>query len=637
MSFDGSWPYTPTKLSDHIEEDTISLLLSAICARQDRPITILDFDQATNTFIRIEPLSEVGHYADFCANFRNDRYVEGGNEACAKCDLDRARQAILAWRQNPDQPVQSYRCHMGLTDYTAVIDIEGHPVGVLFTGQVTTPDRIPIIAINVNKIAENKRNTISFQDATIRELLLDNIDQIPQDRETLPREIDEEIGLIKGFAENYYRANKRQRELAFLDDLRNERDFSQVNTLQEIRVETARLLEQIRAFCHARYAVFYTNVGVNDNVLTPIAEAGLPHSGELPHLNWRKAGLKETYSKSLSQLILGDDRPFKNGIRGNNTELFRNAAGMVTLMLGQTYRSALVFGEFDQAVDLNRERSFLFQINRIMGWTVSTKLQQLRLRDEDERQTTVRSLLQHRFRTALTPIATQIGIAKRYFNKNAPSHIPLIEASIKAAHSLSLQLGKTSSETVRSTDVMVEKEDLRFEWFPLSVLVTNSVDGFAEPAREKGRNLKIDSSIEQLPYGEVDIGRLSIAFSNLMENALKYSYPGTQVTVWADTGLHFSDTLGSRSVDVVVENFGDSIPQDKIDKYIFEKGKRGLVGAKMGKLEGTGYGLWETRAIIEAHGGEIKATCEKTRRQHSIGTVYQVTFTLRIPLSQEKR
>jgi signal transduction histidine kinase len=86
-------------------------------------------------------------------------------------------------------------------------------------------------------------------------------------------------------------------------------------------------------------------------------------------------------------------------------------------------------------------------------------------------------------------------------------------------------------------------------------------------------------------------------------------------------------------VDVVIENTGNPIPEEK-KQQIFERGKRALVDAKMGKIPGTGYGLWETKAVIEAHGGMVTASSEKAGFQHRSGIPYRVTFTLRIPLSQ---
>ena len=77
--------------------------------------------------------------------------------------------------------------------------------------------------------------------------------------------------------------------------------------------------------------------------------------------------------------------------------------------------------------------------------------------------------------------------------------------------------------------LQLEPEDLEFERYPLSVLVANCADGFVQEADKRHRQLIIDKSIELLPEAEVDVARLTIAISNLIENALKYSYPNTTI------------------------------------------------------------------------------------------------------------
>jgi signal transduction histidine kinase len=203
--------------------------------------------------------------------------------------------------------------------------------------------------------------------------------------------------------------------------------------------------------------------------------------------------------------------------------------------------------------------------------------------------------------------------------------------AVRAAHDLTLRLGKAAKETLRSADIMVERSDLRFDTYPLSVLVANCAEGFTEQANEANRKLTIDPSVENLPSAEVDIARLTIAISNILENAVKYSYPSTTINVRAIPLIQHVDNL--EYVDIVIENTGNPIPQEKMQQ-IFERGRRALVDAKMGKIPGTGYGLWETKAVIEAHRGSITPTSERLNFQHRSGIPYKVTFRLRVPLSQ---
>ena len=179
---------------------------------------------------------------------------------------------------------------------------------------------------------------------------------------------------------------------------------------------------------------------------------------------------------------------------------------------------------------------------------------------------------------------------------------------------------------------MVERTDLKFEPYPLSVLVANCAEGFVKRAEERGRELSIDPAIERLPYAEVDIARLTIAISNLLDNAVKYSFPTTRIQVQAV----LPNAADQRHATVIIQDMGDPIPFDKMNT-IFERGQRALAEAKMGKIPGTGYGLWEARAIVEAHGGVIDVQCSETNMYLRQGRAYRVRFSVKLPLRQEDR
>lgn len=111
--------------------------------------------------------------------------------------------------------------------------------------------------------------------------------------------------------------------------------------------------------------------------------------------------------------------------------------------------------------------------------------------------------------------------------------------------------------------------------------------------------------------GDWDAGRLERVVHNLITNAIKYSAPGTEVTVEAE------------SVDacavVRVRDRGIGIAEQDRDR-IFQWFAR---GTNAGATRGSGIGLAGARQIAEQHGGSL--TVESTLGQGSV-------FTLRIPL-----
>lgn len=104
---------------------------------------------------------------------------------------------------------------------------------------------------------------------------------------------------------------------------------------------------------------------------------------------------------------------------------------------------------------------------------------------------------------------------------------------------------------------------------------------------------------------------LGMALSNLMENAVKYSRPGSVVTV----------TLKDDGDDAVVTvgDQGPGVPDDERER-VFEKYHR---CAGTGRVPGAGLGLYLTRRIVTAHGGSVGV-----RNRPEGGAL----FTLRLPL-----
>ena len=111
-----------------------------------------------------------------------------------------------------------------------------------------------------------------------------------------------------------------------------------------------------------------------------------------------------------------------------------------------------------------------------------------------------------------------------------------------------------------------------------------------------------------------DEGKLTLAFTNLIENAIKYNKDGGWV--------HVSLDADHQSFYVKVEDSGLGIPADSID-YVFERFYR-VDKSHSNEIDGTGLGLAITRSAVLLHKGTIKV-----KSVEGEGTV----FTVRIPLN----
>ncbi len=99
---------------------------------------------------------------------------------------------------------------------------------------------------------------------------------------------------------------------------------------------------------------------------------------------------------------------------------------------------------------------------------------------------------------------------------------------------------------------------------------------------------------EGLPPVLADPARLERILANLLSNALKYSDPGTEVTV----------TLEQREGEIItsVSDRGVGIPSDELPR-VFTRYFRART-APRGR-QGLGLGLYITRMLVQAHGGRI--------------------------------
>lgn len=96
-----------------------------------------------------------------------------------------------------------------------------------------------------------------------------------------------------------------------------------------------------------------------------------------------------------------------------------------------------------------------------------------------------------------------------------------------------------------------------------------------------------------LPIIHADTAKLRRVFTNLLDNAIKFSRKGGRIVIL--TGK------SKNEIFVKISDQGTGIPHDDLP-YIFDAFHRGQTGTK---TEGFGLGLASVKAIVEAHGGKV--------------------------------
>ena len=110
------------------------------------------------------------------------------------------------------------------------------------------------------------------------------------------------------------------------------------------------------------------------------------------------------------------------------------------------------------------------------------------------------------------------------------------------------------------------------------------------------RNIQISINLPERLQIEGDAERLNRAFSNILDNAVKYNTDGGQIEiagVQSDTGLA-----------ITISNTGPGVPETKILK-IFDQFYR-VEQSRSLRHGGSGLGLSIVKRIVELHGGKVK-------------------------------
>jgi len=158
---------------------------------------------------------------------------------------------------------------------------------------------------------------------------------------------------------------------------------------------------------------------------------------------------------------------------------------------------------------------------------------------------------------------------------------------------------------------------LQVENVPVLDILERVIGSLQMQAKQKQISLGMELP-KDLPYNmEADQALLQQAVYNLVENALKYTPEGGEVTIHLQTA--------PSALIFAVQDSGIGIPESDLPR-LFEKFYRGTNREALAK-RGTGLGLAIVKSIAERHGGKVWAESELGQGS---------TFYLQIPLAQPK-
>lgn len=149
----------------------------------------------------------------------------------------------------------------------------------------------------------------------------------------------------------------------------------------------------------------------------------------------------------------------------------------------------------------------------------------------------------------------------------------------------------------------------------LCKLIRGMISSYEPEIKKRKIVLSYSEPETKVPNLKLDAEKISLAFQNFLDNAIKYTPEGGKVTV--------KIVCDKKEVVVSIGDSGIGIAQDQQER-IFTKFFRGVNALKR-ETEGSGLGLFIAKNIIEAHDGKVWFQ-SKTGK----GT----TFSFSIPLVQ---
>lgn len=222
---------------------------------------------------------------------------------------------------------------------------------------------------------------------------------------------------------------------------------------------------------------------------------------------------------------------------------------------------------------------------------------------ESERlRNSILSALSHDLRTPLTAL---VGLADSLLLTRPPLSPAQLELA-SAIRDQSFRMSALVNNLLDMARLQIGEVKLSRQWQPLENVIGSALKARQQPLSGHQVQVSLPTDLPLLYFDAVLIERV---LCNLLENAAKYTPPGSEI--WIEASVE------STEARVSVTDNGPGLPPGS-EEALFEKFTR---GERESVTPGVGLGLGICRAIIEAHQGRIWGENLPTGGAHFVFTL----------------
>ena len=215
--------------------------------------------------------------------------------------------------------------------------------------------------------------------------------------------------------------------------------------------------------------------------------------------------------------------------------------------------------------------------------------------------------LAHDIRTPLTSVIGYLSLLEEEPDMTVSDRVKNVHIALEKAYRLDKMVNEFFEITrYHSRQIKLSKQNI-----DLYYMLVQLRDELLPTFTVQNNSIELDFDENTTIYADPE--KLARVFSNILKNAVTYSYPDTKIIVSVENT--------EKHIAILFQNQGETIPAEKISS-LFDKFYR-LDEARISDTGGTGLGLAIAKEIVLLHGGTIEVKSENKT----------ITFSVILPVS----